>query len=91
MTVSIPKILLRRINNLLGRCQRDGVLKAALSTIRVDGLKKKLGEVADKYPPNYFRDEIEKGAFTKGLQYAAQDAASRSWLTTCPKGRTRVG
>ena len=76
MTLSIPNILLRRINNLSDSSKKDGVFKATLSTVRVEGLRKNLQEVAVKYPPQYFRGEMEKRAFIKGLHYAAQDAAS---------------
>ena len=80
MTVPILNILLRRINNLSDRSDRNGVLKAALSTVRVEGLRKKLQLVAVKYTPQYFKGEMEKRAFTKGFHYVAQNAASRQKL-----------
>ncbi|KAJ3640292.1 hypothetical protein Zmor_003601 [Zophobas morio] len=55
MTVSIPNILLRRIiNNLSDSSERDGVFKATLPTVRVEGMRKEASGSCRQVPVAVF-------------------------------------
>ncbi|KAJ3639135.1 hypothetical protein Zmor_004006 [Zophobas morio] len=85
MAVSIPAILLRRIENLASHSSDDAVLRAALSSARVISLTTKLEEHSQKFPADFHHREIIRGAFSVGLETQSRTPRLASELRNAPR------
>ncbi|KXZ75771.1 hypothetical protein TcasGA2_TC031700 [Tribolium castaneum] len=83
---AIPRIFLGRLVKLLNK-NNDSVLSSVLQSDRVRTLMGKLSTMAGEVPESTFwRNRIASGPLSKGLEQAAEDSASRLWISEKPSG-----
>ncbi|KYB24672.1 Retrovirus-related Pol polyprotein from type-1 retrotransposable element R2-like Protein [Tribolium castaneum] len=83
---AIPRIFLGRLVKLLNK-NNDSVLSSVLQSNRVRTLMGKLSTMAGEVPESTFwRNRIASGPLSKGLEQAAEDSASRLWISEKPSG-----
>ncbi|KYB24639.1 hypothetical protein TcasGA2_TC034965 [Tribolium castaneum] len=83
---AIPRIFLGRLVKLLNK-NKDSVLSLVLHSNRVRTLMGKLSTMAGEVPESTFwRNQIASGPLSKGLEQAAEDTASRLWISEKPSG-----
>lgn len=84
---TIPRLFLGRLNKLLDCSDEDVSLAYVVQGERIRGLMSRLQTMAGAQPPDiYWANAIKEGPFTKGLEEAASDPASRSWIDAKPAG-----
>lgn len=83
---AIPTIYLGRLRSLLGR-ESDPCINFIMQTDQVRNLMHRLENLVGEKPHQiYWADMIKSGPLTTGLELAADDSASRSWIDKKPTG-----
>ena len=86
LSVSVPQILLRRLDGLRDRAADDPIVMAMLASGRIDGFRTRLRKMLAHFPEGGHKQLVEQGVFSRELNAASQDSSSRSWIDAKPAG-----
>lgn len=85
---TVPSTFLKRMAGLLSKVE-DPIIYRLMQTERVRSTMRRVQNLAGDVPGDQmWRESIQAGPLTAGVELAAEDPASREWVTNRPPGWT---